>query len=104
MKNGALVRGVAGTLLVFFLLLGVLYAGLMHVATHSAQAQASTLRESVVRALLTCYAVEGRYPPDVGYLQSYYGLTYDANRFIVTIDSFAENLLPDVTILTEGEG
>ena len=104
MKDWAWVKGVAVTLMVFVLLIGLQLAGLSQVNARNASAQAEALRETVLRAMLTCYAVEGRYPPSIAYLQTNYGLAYDAKQYIVTMNAFADNLLPDISILTGGEG
>ena len=57
---------------------------------------------SVRRAAILCYAVEGRYPDSAEELCQHYGLSYDENKYIVQLDSFASNLLPDIRILTIG--
>lgn len=103
MKDRSVFRGVTVTLAAFLVLLALLLWGLNSVAARSGQEQAAALRGAVLRAVLTCYAAEGRYPPDVAYLTAHYGLTYDSKRFIVRLDAFAENLLPDISVLTEGE-
>ena len=102
-KDRSMVWGVAGTIAAFLLLVALLLAGLNNVARRSEQEQATALRKAVLRAVLTCYAAEGRYPDNVAYLTKHYGLTYDRQRYRVTLDSFAENLLPDISVLTEGE-
>ena len=103
MKNRALLRGLFITLAAFLVLFAMLMYGITHVSENSTGDLTQTLRSSVLQATLTCYAVEGRYPPNAAYLTQYYGLTYDASRYIVTLTSFAENLLPDIAVLVEGE-
>ena len=60
--------------------------------------------DAVKNAALTCYAVEGTYPPDVNYLRDNYQLSYDADRYIVSFDSFASNHVPDVFVMERGAG
>ena len=103
MKNRSLLRGLVITLLAFGLLLGLFSFGISQVNCGSNSEQAEALRATVLRATFTCYAVEGRYPPDAAYLQAHYGLVYDPARFIVTIQAFADNILPDIAVLSEGE-
>ena len=57
------------------------------------------LEESVRRSAAACYAAEGMYPPDLVYLQEHYGLQIDSRRYVVSYTSFAENLMPDITVL-----
>ena len=102
MKNRSLLRGLVITLLAFGLLLGLFSFGTSQLNRGNSSEQAEALRSTVLRATLTCYAVEGRYPPNAAYLQAHYGLVYDQDRFIVSIQAFADNILPDISVLTEG--
>ena len=58
------------------------------------------LENAIRRSAVACYAAEGAYPPDVDYLIEHYGLSVDESRYIVHYDIFAENLMPDITVLT----
>lgn len=60
------------------------------------------LEEALTRAAVACYAAEGAYPQSVDYLQEYYGVRIDEERFVVVYDAFAENLMPDITVLENG--
>lgn len=51
------------------------------------------------RGCVACYAAEGVYPPDLDYLKEHYGFQIDETRCTVRYDVFAENLLPDITVL-----
>ncbi len=64
--------------------------------------QQQTLREAIVRAAVTCYAVEGRYPESLDYLCEHYGVIIDEARFAVRYDVFASNLMPDVSVTLLG--
>lgn len=57
------------------------------------------LEEALRRAAVACYAVEGIYPPNVEYMVEHYGLQIDSRRYVVSYTSFAENLMPDITVL-----
>ena len=70
----------------------------------SEAAQEAQLREAVRRALVTCYATEGQYPPTLQYLEANYALKFDDDRFIVSYDAFASNIMPTVSILRRDEG
>ncbi len=54
---------------------------------------------AVRRAAVACYAAEGIYPPDLQYLEDHYGLQLDSSRYTVFYDAFAENLMPDITVV-----
>ncbi len=51
------------------------------------------------RTIVSCYALEGRYPPSIAYLQEQYGLQVDEEKYIVHYEIFAENIMPDITVL-----
>ena len=57
------------------------------------------LEEALRRGCVACYAAEGRYPPDLEYLKEHYGIQVDEGRYTVRYDAFAENLMPDITVL-----
>lgn len=57
------------------------------------------LESSLRRSAMACYAIEGVYPPNVEYLEEHYGLQIDRNRYVVSYSAFAENLMPDITVL-----
>ena len=69
-------------------------------AAQSSQAEGLRMAEdNLRRAVVSCYALEGRYPPDVKYLQEQYGLQLNEEKYIVHYELFAENIMPDITVL-----
>ena len=70
----------------------------------SAQGAAETdiVRDAVKNAALTCYAVEGAYPDSVDYLREHYHLAYDEDRYMITYDAFASNMIPDIWVTEKG--
>ena len=57
------------------------------------------LEQALRRGCVACYAAEGVYPPNLEYLEEYYGLQIDETRYTVHYSAFAENLMPDITVL-----
>ena len=57
------------------------------------------LEESVRRAAVTCYAVEGIYPPDLDYLRQHYGIQVDEKHYDVFYEVFGSNIMPDITVV-----
>ena len=55
--------------------------------------------ESIRRAAVQCYALEGIYPVNLQYLVNHYGLRPDTNRFIIHYQYIADNLLPDIMVI-----
>ena len=55
--------------------------------------------DAVRRGVVQCYAIEGRYPPDIAYLEARYGLSVDQDKYIVHYEVFASNIYPDITVI-----
>ncbi|CBK76046.1 putative uncharacterized protein [Clostridium sp. CAG:149] len=62
-----------------------------------------SLRDAIRRASVQCYAIEGRYPPSVEYLEEHYGIVIDRDRYHVFYDGWASNVMPDITVLPVAE-
>lgn len=69
---------------------------LMHGCTDEGR---DRLESAVRHAAVTCYANEGIYPPTIDYLKEYYGLQVDEDQYTVLYEVFADNLMPDITVL-----
>ena len=61
--------------------------------------QQNALENALARDIVQCYSIEGRYPPNLEYLEQHYGLTYDKETFFVDYIPVASNLYPDVTVI-----
>lgn len=57
------------------------------------------LETALRRAAVTCYATEGIYPPGLDYMIEHYGVQIDESRYAVYYDVFADNLMPNITVL-----
>lgn len=57
------------------------------------------LEEALRRTAVSCYALEGFYPPGVDYMQKHYGISYDKESYTVHYEVFAANLMPEITVL-----
>ena len=55
--------------------------------------------ESILRGTISCYALEGVYPPDYEYLKENYGIRVDEEKYTVFYSIFASNMMPDVTVV-----
>ena len=57
------------------------------------------LEQAIRRCAVACYAAEGIYPPDLDYLKEHYGLQIDETRYRVFYEVFADDLMPEITVL-----
>ena len=57
------------------------------------------LEETLRLSAVACFANEGVYPPDLSYLTEHYGVQIDTEKYAVFYHAFAENLMPDITVV-----
>lgn len=64
--------------------------------------QLNILNNALRRASVQCYAIEGRYPPSVEYLEQNYNIVIDRQKYHVFYDGWASNVMPDITVIPAG--
>ena len=74
-------------------------AAVLNFSGRTGAREEETLRKAVARASVQCYAIEGRYPPSVEYLEEHYGIQIDRERYNVFYSGFASNIMPDITVI-----
>jgi hypothetical protein len=57
------------------------------------------LLESIQRAAITCYAIEGNYPGELSYIEENYGVRIDQDRYRVDYSIFASNVMPTIHVV-----
>ena len=92
------VRGYLLSAAALLLLVGVFAVGALSFAGKAGQKGEESLRRAVTRASVQCYAIEGRYPPSVEYLEENYGVRIDRDRYNVFYNGFASNVMPEIVI------
>lgn len=80
------------------LLMGFLFA-LGNLKQGYAREGRQQLEDALRRAAVACYAAEGIYPPTLEYLVQHYGVQIDEERYTVFYEVYAENLMPEITVL-----
>ena len=60
-------------------------------------------KNAVLKGAVQCYAVEGRYPESLSYLEQHYGVSYDKDKFIVSYEITGSNRMPQVTVIALNE-
>jgi len=79
--------------------MGMIVFGLRQTEESSRSEGLRILEDSIRRAVIVCYAVEGRYPSSIEYIEEHYGIHIDRTKYVVFYDIFASNLLPDITVI-----
>ncbi|WP_322170474.1 hypothetical protein [Acutalibacter caecimuris] len=57
------------------------------------------LENALRKGCVACYATEGAYPTNLEYLEEHYGVQIDRERYEVFYNAFAENLMPNITVM-----
>jgi hypothetical protein len=96
-------RPLGVTIAVFLLALALLFFLSGVVEDKSIESGRTRLETALHRAIVTCFAVEGRYPPSLQYITENYGVSYDDDRYVVFYDAFAANVLPTVSVSVRGQ-
>jgi hypothetical protein len=86
----------AGVVCAFLLAVGNMQEG------YSEEGRAQ-LEQVLRRTAVACYATEGKYPQSLEYMQEHYGVVIDEERYLVFYEVFADNLMPDITVLEKGK-
>lgn len=80
----------------------ILLTGIARFSGQADQRGAETLSSSLYRACVQCYAIEGRYPPSVEYLEDNYGVQINRDCYHVFYKGFASNVMPEITVMLAG--
>ena len=83
-------------------LLGIFWAAFGNVGKGADAEQFRMTEEAIRRAAVNCYAIEGSYPQNLGYLIEHYGVQVDTQKFVVTYDVVGSNLLPYIEVVRKG--
>ena len=87
------------SIVLFLLTMGVVLGSMPSVLENTRMEKRNMAEETLRRAVVSCYALEGRYPPDIDYLRRHYGVQISETDYIVHYEIFAENIMPEITVL-----
>ena len=90
------------TVLLLAVMFFVLFKAMVNLTAAQSSAGRDSLEAAIRRSVMTCYAEEGVYPPSLDYLLDNYGMYFNDSDYIVHYDIFAENIMPDITVIRKG--
>lgn len=61
------------------------------------------IHDTIISSLAQCYALEGRYPADLDYLEDHYGLQLDKTNYGYHYEMFASNIFPNIRVFVKGD-
>ena len=83
------------------LMMAAVYLLLVSAGNVNERQQAENLKQmedTIHKAVLNCYAIEGSYPATLDYVE-HYGLQIDHDRYDVFYEVFAQNIMPEITVI-----
>ena len=98
----SVLKGHLLSIILFAAILGLFLWGLGSAEVNSKAEQKRVLEESIRRAVVSCYALEGDYPQNLKYIEDNYGVKIDKSKFEVHYSIFAANIMPQITVLEVG--
>ncbi len=90
--------GYAVSLLMTALMFIWLIIGTMNVSSSVSARQLTQLNRTVRRYAVQCYALEGRYPESLEYLEQQYGLTLDRSLYVYHYRFLGANIFPEIAV------
>lgn len=60
---------------------------------------AISMRTSILNAAKQCASIEGAYPQSIAYLEDHYGLVVNSADYLITYESYADNVVPSVVVV-----
>jgi hypothetical protein len=100
-KAGRLLKTIL-PVIIFAIILALFAFAVSRIAGRSESEGRHLTEESIKRAAVQCYALEGIYPSDFAYLKEHYGLRPDEDKYVVYYTYHGANLMPEITVISAG--
>lgn len=97
LNNSSLLRHIPA-FIAFIAIITIAVIAISDVGKSTEKESLTITENSIRRAIITCYAQEGRYPESIEYLEENYQL-HISDDYEVFYDIFAENIMPQVTVV-----
>ena len=97
-------RDLVFAVVVFALIAAFFLGALLSTAQRNDARETELVHAALQRAIITCYAVEGKYPNSLSYLYDNYGVSVDESRYVVFYDVIASNVMPSIQVTRIGGG
>ena len=96
-KNSSLIRHLPA-IVIFIVIITIAVISINSVGQSTEKESLAITENSIRRAMITCYAQEGRYPESIEYLKENYQL-HISDDYDVYYDIFAGNIMRDVRVV-----
>ena len=85
--------------LAVLIVIACFFTALRNLRSGHGEAGRQQLESALRRAAVACYAADGVYPPDLDALTATSGVQIDTAHYAVFYESFADNLMPEITVV-----
>ena len=92
------ILGLFGTIAIFACLIILFNYGINNLTQANEEEALEAVRNAVTRAAIQFYALEGRFPPHLDYLEERFGLQLDHERFEIVYSAFGANVMPQILV------
>ena len=99
-KKGIPAPGIILTIVIFVIVAGMLYGQIKNMSKEVQQSDIDMLKNALENAVVTCYAIEGRYPESLEYIEEHYGVKIDKEKYFVDYDKSLINMRPRISVYT----
>ena len=87
------------SVIIFCFVLFLFLGGLSSISKTTSEQEQKSLEQAVLKSSVQCYALEGFYPESLAYLEEHYGLSYDKDKYLVSYEVIASNLMPSIDVI-----
>ncbi len=94
-----LIHSVNYSLLLFIAIIVLFIFAINNVANQNISNETQILTDALNKDIIHCYSIEGKYPPDIEYMEQHFGLNYDHNKYIINYEYIGSNIMPNVTVI-----
>ncbi len=85
-------------MLIIFSVLISLFLSIDSFGINTMKNQEKKVQEIIRKAAVSCYALEGQYPPDLDYLVENYGVILDHKSYAYWFEPCGSNVMPSIVV------
>ena len=97
-KQSLFMKAIAIPLITFLCILAILLFGINNMNALSDEQERKLTHAALKKAIIQCYANEGFYPAELGYLEDNYYLRIDHDKYYVYYECFSSNIMPEFDV------
>ena len=97
-KKGIPAPGIILSIIIFAVVAGLLYGQIKNMSGEVRKNDADMLKDALENAVVTCYAIEGRYPESLEYIEEHYGVKIDRKKYFVDYNNNLINMKPEISV------